>query len=197
MKILASILALNIFAFANTTMCYINNITDISTVENKKFEGGECAGKYSIKDMKKQSWNVDDIKISKKDNGFNFIYILKKETKSVVVPTVSNTEIDYDKLSNNIKNKEEQNNKVKSLSNGKKIYINKCQSCHGAKGELTPYNRSEAINKFDLDTLQSMMRDYTMDERDNGSAIVMKPYAELVSKEDIDGIYEYLKSVNK
>ena len=197
MKLLASILALNVFIFANTTMCYKNNIKDISTVESKKFDGGECKGKYSITDMKKQLWSVDDIKISKKDDGFDFIYILKKETNSLVAPAVSNTKIDYDKLSNNIKKKEEQNNKLKRLSNGKKIYINKCKSCHGTKGELTPYNTSEAINKFDLDTFKRAMRDYSMDEKNNGFAMVMKPYSEIVSSTDIEDIYEYLKSINK
>jgi len=192
MKLLASILALNIFAFANTTMCYINNIKDISTVENKKFDGGECKGKYSISDMKKQSWNVDDIKISKKDDGFNFIYVLKKE---ILVSNVNN--VDYDKLNDNIKNIKKEKEKIKNLEIGKRIYIKKCQSCHGDKGELTPYNTSSAINKFDLDTLQSTIRDYTMDERDNGAAMVMKPYADIVSPKDIKGIYEYLQSVNK
>ncbi len=190
MKLLASILALNIFAFANTTMCYINNIKDISKVESKKFDGGECKGKYSIDDMKAKSWSVDDIKISKKDNGFDFIYILKKDIKS-------SSKIDYDKLSKVVEKNKKEDEKKLIFSNGEKIYKTKCQSCHGSKGELTPQNVSLAINKYDLDTLQDTMRAYTWNEQDKGFAMVMKPYADIVTPKDIKGIYEYLKSINK
>ena len=58
-------------------MCFKEGHSSMSTIENIALEGGACAGKYSIKDMKAKGWSVDDIKISQGSNGMNFIYILK------------------------------------------------------------------------------------------------------------------------
>ena len=179
MKYIVLLLTFTFTVFANTTMCYKNNIKDISTVEDKFFSGGECNGLNSINDMKKQSWSVDDIQISKNNDGFNFIYILKKDEQIKTVLVNSKT-------GNNV-----------NLSNGKRIYKKVCQSCHGDKGELTPYNSSDAINSFDLNTMQRTIRDYSMDEQDKGFAMIMKPYADSVTSNDIENIYKYLKSINK
>jgi len=197
MKYLISTALVSTIAFSSTTMCYKNNIKDISTVETKKFDGGECMGKYSIDDMKNNSWNISDIKISQKDDKYNFIYILKKQTKSIATPTVVNQKIDYNKINKTLKENKLKNKEIQSLKDGKRVYINKCQSCHGAKGEQTPYNTSAAINKFSLDKLKDTIRGYTMDSYNNGFAIIMKPYADLISDEDLENIYKYLKSINK
>ena len=62
---------------ADTTMCFKENHKSMSTIENTPLDGGICAGKYTVNDMKTKGWSVDDIKISQTANGMNFIYILK------------------------------------------------------------------------------------------------------------------------
>ena len=83
------------------------------------------------------------------------------------------------------------------MIDGEKVYKNKCQSCHDTKGELTPYNTSAAINTLSLDKLKETLRGYSMDSYNNGFAIIMKPYSELTTSNDIKNIYKYLKSINK
>jgi mono/diheme cytochrome c family protein len=197
MKYIPFILALNIFAFANTTMCYKNNLNDISDIENKKFDGGECKGINTISDMKANNWNIDDIKISQKDDTFSFIYILKKDIKQTNIPTTSTGKIDYDKLSKVVKQNKKQEKLDKSLAHGKRVYNKNCKSCHGTNGKQTPQNTSLAISNFDLETLQSTMRAYSWDEQDKGFAMVMKPYSDLTTPKEIENIYKYLQSINK
>jgi cytochrome c553 len=179
---------------ANTTMCYKNNIKDISTVEDKKFDGGKCNSTYSITDMKKNKWTIDDIKISKNDkNLFNFIYILKNnETKKVVSPN----KIDYSKLSKVMETNKKIETQKDSLKNGEKVYNMHCKSCHGTKGEKTP-GSSLALNTMSLDDLQYTMRAYRQNEQDKGLAIIMKPYADLIMATEVKEIFEYLKQLNK
>jgi len=191
--LICTILFANIL-FANSTMCYKNKITDVSTVENEKFDGGECNSTYSILDMKKSGWNISDIKISQKNDLFNFIYILKKDTK---VKAISNGKVDYAKLSKIIKeDKQKQEDKI-AIKNGKRIYNKNCKLCHGLKAELKPQNTSLAINTFNLEQLQDTMRAYTWNEQDKGFAFVMKPYAEVTTPTDIQNIFKYLKTINK
>ncbi|WP_228284989.1 hypothetical protein [Aliarcobacter butzleri] len=79
--ILSSILLLGTTSIlADTTMCFKENHSSMSTIENIPLNGGACAGKFSVNDMKKQGWAVDDIKISQAPTGMNFIYILKTPT---------------------------------------------------------------------------------------------------------------------
>ncbi|MCG3718456.1 hypothetical protein L5F50_04635, partial [Aliarcobacter butzleri] len=79
--ILSSILLLGTTSIlADTTMCFKENHSSMSTIENIPLNGGACAGKFSVNDMKKQGWAVDDIKISQTPTGMNFIYILKTPT---------------------------------------------------------------------------------------------------------------------
>ena len=197
MKYILLILVLNIFAFANTTMCYKNNIIDISDIENKKFDGGECKSKYTINDMKEKNWNIDDIKISQKDNTFSFIYILKRDVNKIVKSLdINNSKIDYTKLNENLNKEKENKEFTKSLIDGKRVYNKLCKSCHGINGEETPYNTSEKLNTMSLDHLKTSIRDYSMDEKDNGFAIVMKPYADSINSNEIENIYKYLQSIN-
>ena len=53
----------------------------MSTIENIALEGGACAGKYSIKDMKAKGWSVDDIKISQGSNEKEFYLYFKRWKK--------------------------------------------------------------------------------------------------------------------
>ena len=59
---------------AQTTMCFKKDVQDLTQLEDIKLNGGECKSAYSLNDMKKDGWEVSDIKINNND----YIYILKK-----------------------------------------------------------------------------------------------------------------------
>ena len=65
-------------------MCFKENHQSMSTIETTPLDGGLCASKNTITDMKAKGWNVDDIKISNTPNGMNFIYILKTPVSQAV-----------------------------------------------------------------------------------------------------------------
>jgi hypothetical protein len=81
-----------LFALGNAqvhkTMCYVENWTNPSNVESINLNGGECKGKKSIKDLKKDGWEVDDIITSKTDKGTNYMYIMKKDVEESIVKRV-------------------------------------------------------------------------------------------------------------
>lgn len=87
--VISSILLLATSSFASTTMCFKESHSSMATIESIALDGGECAGKYSINDMKAKGWNVDDIKISQTPKGMSFIYILKSPNHSKVAPMVA------------------------------------------------------------------------------------------------------------
>lgn len=194
MKYIVSVLITSIALFANNTMCYKNNITDISLVENEKFDGGTCDGEYSIFEMKAKNWTIQDIKISQKGDKYNLIYILKKEE---IIGISSSNEIDYEKLSKIVKKDKKKEKESLSIKNGKRVYNKNCKSCHGFKGELTPQNTSLAINTLSLEDFQYNMRAYSWGDQNKGFAMVMKPYADLTTKNEINNMFNYLQSINK
>lgn len=76
-------------ANASNTICYKDKWNTPSTIELTKLDGGECAGNYSIKEMKENGWRVLDIKIDKNEDSFSYKYLLtntelkKRENKKV------------------------------------------------------------------------------------------------------------------
>jgi len=199
---LAVILLINILTFtilnAQTTMCFKENHSSMSTIETIKLDGGLCQGKNSVQDMHKNGWQTDDIKI----NNSNYIYIFKKKTALLA-------DIDMDALEQKVVEKlqkaEEKKKKIQKeklrigkLNAGKKTYINKCQLCHGPKGMKLAKNASRAIGSFSLDTFIVTMRGYVNEDKDfnRGKAFIMKPYADTSDSNDIKNIYVYLKNIN-
>ena len=175
--------------FAKVTLCYKQDFNQLSQIETVKLDGGECGGKFSVKDMKKQGWSIKDIQISKSANGFNYNYVFEKENY----------------LKSNLKSQlkaikqEEQNQKLiakkkKMVKEGQKIYQS-CQECHGKKGEIEAYGLSRKLKDLTLEEFKASIRDYELNEKDNGMAILMQPY--LIIESDIEKVYEYLKEVNK
>ncbi len=201
MKLLTTItlgLLTTISLNAKTTMCFKENHLSMTTIETIALDGGECSSSKNVQDMKKAGWAVDDIKIEKSTNGNNYIYIFKKD--EIITSTIDEEKLEQKILQRlETRKKEEQiarkkEVKVRMSKDGKKLYINKCQSCHGAKAtELTGNSRDlTKINFFDFKTT---IRDYGLGEYDRGTAFRMLPYANLMDSRDIKNVYSYINSL--
>ena len=204
--ILSSILLLSASSiFADTTMCFKENHQSMSTIETTPLDGGLCAGKNTITDMKAKGWNVDDIKISNTPNGMNFIYILKTPVSQAVSSSnFSGNQADMEaRIMDKLEKKKEAEKKaieVKAIQdaaiNGEKTYVNKCQSCHGTNGEKNAYNTSRPLKDLSIEDMSVAIRDYKLGNKTSGNAIIMTPYANYVNENDIKGIYSYLQKIN-
>jgi hypothetical protein len=67
--------------FAQETVCFKNDVEKPSTIESIKLDGGVCNGKISLNEMKKDAWDVLDIKIVPSQNKFNYTYYFIKNEK--------------------------------------------------------------------------------------------------------------------
>ncbi|AXH13945.1 hypothetical protein CP985_06430 [Malaciobacter mytili LMG 24559] len=197
---LSSILFLSV-ASAETTMCFKENHKDMSTIEEINLNGGVCKGDKSVKDMKRDGWNVDDIKITQTEKGTNYIYVFKKDEPKVAT-------IDEAALETKILQRLEQRKKeeieikkreiyARKSKSGENLYKNKCISCHGEKGELKARGVSRPIKDLNLQDFQISIRDYNLGSYDRGMAFVMKPYALLMDDNDVKNVYIYIKSINE
>ena len=204
--ILSSILLLIASSiFADTTMYFKENHQSMSTIETTPLDGGLCAGKNTITDMKAKGWNVDDIKISNTPNGMNFIYILKTPVSQAVSSSnFSGNQADMEaRILEKLEKKKEAEKKaieVKAIQdaaiNGEKTYVNKCQSCHGTNGEKNAYNTSRPLKDLSIEDMTVSIRDYKLGNKNSGNAVIMTPYANYVNENDIKGIYSYLQKIN-
>ena len=204
--ILSSILLLSASSiFADTTMCFKENHQSMSTIETTPLDGGLCAGKNTITDMKAKGWNVDDIKISNTPNGMNFIYILKTPVSQMATQSnFSGNQADMEaRILEKLEKKKEAEKKaieVKAIQdaaiNGEKTYVNKCQSCHGTNGEKNAYNTSRPLKDLSIEDMTVSIRDYKLGNKNSGNAVIMTPYANYVNENDIKGIYSYLQKIN-
>ena len=193
--------------FAQSTMCFKQNHSDMTTIENVKLQGGECKSAYTLTEMKNDGWSVDDIKITSNPNGTNnFVYILKKGSSgnfNSYANGISQEELE-ERLLEKLNKKRVEENKQKELAiklakmeEAKNYYIAKCQSCHGSNGEISAYNTSRKLNELTLVQIETSITDYKLNLKDNGNAIVMTPFAKSVTSEQLEGIYNYLQSLKK
>ena len=211
MKLIAP-LTITLFAttalFSQTTMCFKENHNSMSNIEATKLDGGECKSTFSINEMKAKGWSVDDIKITTKDSSYNFIYILKKgNAHSNLVPVNANLNQKQleDKIFKRLEDKKVQEEKelklkkeLKAKALGKEIYINKCQSCHGSKGEISAYNASRPLRDMSLEDMEYSINRYTNDSSyGNGYQVQMNSIAPNISKNELVQIANYLNSINK
>lgn len=202
MKLLTSITLTSVISltavFAQTTMCFKENHSSMSTIESTALDGGVCASTKSVQDMKKEGWSVSDINVEKGKNGTNYIYIFKKDE------IINGTALNEDELEQRILKRLEERKKVevemkkqKALQrmsqSGKRLYINKCQSCHGEKAEKID-GPSRALVNLDLAEFQTTIRDYVLGQYDRGQAMRMTPYANLMDSNDIKNVYSYIQS---
>ena len=178
----------------------------MSTIENIALEGGACAGKYSIKDMKAKGWSVDDIKISQGSNGMNFIYILKdgKTVQPVYSSNFSGNSADMEaRIIEKLEKKKEIEKKAKeaeelkeAMESAQNLYTNKCQNCHGINGELSAYNSARPLKDLSIEDMQESIRDYKNGKRNSINANIMVPYANFLDNKEIKGIHAYLNKIN-
>lgn len=185
--------------FSQMTMCFKENHTSMFTIETIALDGGLCSSQKNVQDMKNTGWTIDDIKIEKSSKGNNYIYIFKKDE-------VLLSSIDEEKLEQRIMQKLETRKKEEVIAkkvqikqkmskNGKHIYLNTCQQCHGEKAEKTPYNTSRALIDLNYNDFKLAIRDYTNDEYDRGYAMIMKPYAISLNTKKIKDIYTYIQTL--
>ena len=188
---------------ASATMCYKKEHLDPSTIETVALSGGECNDRLSVNDMKKDGYQVDSMKIQNGVNGFNYIYVFQKEnvqkqllSVSPMMNGLSDAELTA-RIENIQKKKIEKQKKeeiISSLESGKKIYESTCKRCHG-DGTISAYNLARPLKELSLEDIQMSIRDYSNGTKDNGMAILMQPYANMLLKNDVKGIYNYLKTI--
>jgi cytochrome c553 len=109
------------------------------------------------------------------------------------------TDTNIQNIMSKVEAKIEEKKKVETtkniLDNGKILYTTKCQTCHGKKATKLAYNKSRALNTLTLNDMKQSIRGYIMDEYDRGLAILMKPYANILTDEDIKAVYQYIQTV--
>ena len=213
MKILKSIsltLLATTLAYSQTTMCFKENHNSMATIENTALDGGECKGSQTVSNMKENGWNVDDIKITTKENGYNYIYIFKKnQRQSNFAQVNTNSNMTDTQLENRIlkrleakKIQEAKEKKIEKIlvnkAAGKEIYIAKCQSCHGEKGEKSAFNVAMPLKDMSLDDMELAIGQYTnRSDYGYGYNIQMRSISASITKNDLAKIKDYLDSVNK
>ena len=191
---------------ADTTMCFKENHKSMSTIENTPLDGGICAGKYTVNDMKTKGWSVDDIKISQTATGMSFIYVLKTAT-AVSTPSSSNFVGNQAQMEANILAKLEQKKVAEEKAKveqelkdsaviAKELYINKCQTCHGTNGEKSAYNTSRPLKDLSVEDMAESIKNYKVGKVDSMNANIMAPYANFIDYKEIKGINAYLKELN-
>ncbi len=180
---------------ASTTMCYKENHFLPSTIESTSLDGGQCDGKLSVEDMKKDGYIVDSVKVqnAKNDDGLNYIYIFKKEKLNKVSNLALQNQLKLlkkDELKQKLSDEATQD-----IIDGKKMYLADCIDCHGKNGEERAYNSSRPLIDLTQDDMVAAIRDYGLDQKDNGMAYIMKPYADSLMQADMKKISKYLDTL--
>lgn len=192
------------FLNAQTTMCFKEKHKSMSTIEQTVLDGGLCSSKKTPIDMQNNGWEINDIKITTTNDGFNYIYIFKKNTanSNTTYVTQNNQELEakiiakLEKKRENEKIEKEIERKYEMAKLGEDKFTNKCQSCHGTNGEKKAFNTARPLKNLTLEEFKDSIRDYTLGTLDNGNAIVMNPYASSISEKDVENIYSYLNKIN-
>ena len=78
MKIIFTLILFLSTIFAQTTLCYKNNILESEIDKNVLLDGGECLSSYSRKDMIRDGWKLTNYKSVQKDDKYNHIFIFSK-----------------------------------------------------------------------------------------------------------------------
>jgi len=195
LKNILSFTVCSVLASASSVMCYKKDHFDPSTIESTPLNGTVCDGKLTVADMKKDGYIVDDIKISSGTNGMNYMYIFKKENPQVAL--VAGTVLTKEQIKATIKETVEESKDEEekpNIQNGEKIYKSKCISCH-KDGTISAYNAARPLATLSVEQIKISIRDYGLDQKDNGMAILMKPYANMLSSKDIKDVAAYIQTL--
>ena len=199
--VISSILLLASSSFANTTMCFKESHSSMATIESIALDGGECAGKYSINDMKAKGWSVDDIKISQTKDGMSFIYILKSADHAKIVPMVAGSAgtsgLNQEQMEANImakleakKDAEEKAKVEQEIKEAKidaqGIYTNQCQNCHGSKGEVRKGNSK--LKDLSTDQMEEALKEYKLGVGEKASSVYAPSHINFLNDKTIKGI---------
>lgn len=206
-KITLSTALCAVLATASTTMCFKKDHLDPSNIEVTPLDGGECQGMFSVSDMKKQGYNVDDIKITVGGGGMNYMYVFSKQkviignanTKAPAgtqVLTKEQLKSYLSELKEEERLEEERKEQMGDISLGKEVFTTQCVTCHGEKGEKSAYNESRAINSLSLEEFDMAISGFVISQkRRTLTEKIMIPYAAGLTEAKIKGIVSYLKTI--
>lgn len=68
-------------SLALETVCYKNGLDTPSQIETAKLDGGICNGKVTLADMKKDGWNILDIKVTTQNGKLSYSYYFYQNAK--------------------------------------------------------------------------------------------------------------------
>lgn len=109
--------------FAQTTICYKESLNYPSQSETIKLDGGLCAGKKSAKDMQKDGWITEDIKLTSGKKGLNYTFIFTKNSKATLTTASALSEEELTQKIVEKLTKQEEIKKTKNCRNNtKRIY---------------------------------------------------------------------------
>lgn len=88
MKIIVTLILFLSTFFAQTTLCYKNDVLENTIDKEVLLDGGECLSSYSKKDMIRDGWKLTSSNSVKKDGKYNHIFIFSKQdnTNGRVLP---------------------------------------------------------------------------------------------------------------
>jgi cytochrome c553 len=134
----------------------------------------------------------------------NFIYILKTASTAQITPAVAGNQADMEaRIVEKLEKKKVEEEKAKvekelkeASIDAEKIYISKCQTCHGATGEKKAYNSSRPLKDLTYEEMQESIKDYKTGNSNSGNASIMAPYASFIDYKEIKGLHSYLAKIN-
>jgi len=186
---------------ASTTMCFKKEHIDPSTIETIALDGGKCGGKLTVQDMQRAGYQVGDIKISSGKSGLNYIYIFKKgEPRATVtedgklILSKEDLRAKMEELREEDKAKEEKKQQVTDIAHGKEIYESVCRKCHG-DGTIEAYGAARPLRSLSQEDMEVAFRDYSVGNKNNGMAGIMKPYVDFYTQKDIRAIAAYIQTL--
>jgi cytochrome c553 len=170
-------------------------------------DGGECKGVKSATDMKNNGFTVEDIKITASKRGLDYIYIFKTNSSSSIATQEINTKdgkviVSKAQLKQYLKDidkenkaKEEEKKKHGDLALGEKLYKTSCSKCHGEKASISAYGKARPLKELSVEEIQTSIRDYVNNDKDNGLAILMTPYANKMDSLDVLSVANYIQTL--
>lgn len=191
-----------LFSNAAVTMCFLKDHSDPSTAQTTPLDGADCKSQ-TVEQLKNTGLELKDIKMKDSANGFNYVFIFDNATSQSSTPASSSVVITKEMLKEQIAQIQEENTQKEeamsvqdSSTRGEKLYKSKCQSCHG-NGTIAAYNTATPLLKLSKEDIEIAIRDYKLDAKDKGMAILMRPIAYSLIDKDIKDISNYLETLKK